>query len=151
MSPATKWTLAIVSLLGGTVAACVVLIVLASGSGRSRVLPDYYARAADYSASVAAAAKSNQAGWIVTPTLRDGRLQVCIADKGGTPVQADVVAEGYLRLEPTKSLRATLSPTSVPGCYDAPLSDARGLFEMVITATSAAQTYTGTASLEQNG
>ena len=41
MKPATKWILAIVGLLAINVIAAIVLVVVANGSDRSRVLPSY--------------------------------------------------------------------------------------------------------------
>ena len=83
----------------------------------SRVVdPDYYSHGLNYGADQAARAGSAALSWTITPTLKDGELQVRVADQSGAPVTG-----GQLSFEPQGAAApAVLSWTeTAPGLFRA--------------------------------
>lgn len=82
MSAATRWTLVIVGLLVGNLAAMAALIV-SSSTNRPQLIPAYYDRAVAYNDELDDAERSRRLGWQATASILDGRLDVKMRDASG--------------------------------------------------------------------
>ena len=84
MSAGTRWIAAIVGLLAANLVAMGVLMGAAQ-SGRSQVIPDYYAKAVHYDDALDQAAKNRSLGWRVTPRWA-GEFVADVVDRAGAPL-----------------------------------------------------------------
>jgi nitrogen fixation protein FixH len=123
MTAATKWLLAIVGLLLANLIAMVVLIA-ASSSGSSRVLPHYYDRAVHYDDAIEQAANNRALGWQVSARFVNRVLVVELRDRDGAPIDgATIEVDGAARAR----ARAFLYRSPVaPGIYDLTITAEKG-------------------------
>lgn len=147
MSAATRWTLVIVGILLGTVAAVVTLIVLAVKT-QTKPLPNYYERATHYDNDIAAAERSRGYQWQTSVALKANEVVACFRDKQGTAVVAAVTLKGYHRLAPADALELTLAP-SPDGCYRAAFPPKLGWYDITLRAQNAQSDYVAQAVLER--
>lgn len=85
LSPAAKWMLAIVGLLGANFAAMFVLIAKAN-YGASRVVPSYYDLAHRYESSQEQAANNRALGWTFEIGIANGIVALTATDGSGSPL-----------------------------------------------------------------
>lgn len=124
MSAATRWTLAIVALLGGNLVAMLVLATTASRED-AQVIPDYYEKAVHYDDTIDEAARSEALGWSAEATLFASTLEVRILDRAGNAVTgARVHVDGYPRAHAVDRIDTELVATA-PGVYRAHLAGNR--------------------------
>ncbi len=132
MTPKTRWTLAIVGLLGGNVLAMTTLATVAN-VGHSEVIPDYYDQSTRYDDKMAAATASRALGWRVEATLVDGALSVAVRDAAGAPLAgATVRAAGYPRSHAHERFDVPLVARG-PGTYLGVADRLPGLHDLAIT------------------
>jgi len=91
MKPGAMWPVAIVGVLAITVAANVVLIVMANDPRASVVEPDYYRKAVAFDSTMAERAADAKLGWRMEATLglpsaAGAGLDVRLLDASGTPL-----------------------------------------------------------------
>ncbi|MDB4960091.1 MAG: hypothetical protein JWP01_90 [Myxococcales bacterium] len=97
MKAATKWTAAIVGLLGGNVLAMVALAVSAQ-HGTAQVIPGYYQKAVHYDDALDEAARSSALGWSAEVSVVAGTVEVRVRDRAGAMLTgARVHVGGYQR------------------------------------------------------
>jgi len=97
MNAGTKWTLAIVGLLGGNLIAMAVLATTANRGG-AQVIDDYYEKSVHYDDAIDEAARSTALGWSADPTLSADTLEVRVHGASGAPLAgARVRVDGYPR------------------------------------------------------
>lgn len=97
VSPAAKWVLAIVGLLGANFAAMIVLVASAN-HGSSRVVPSYYDPALRYESALDQATRNRALGWSVDLAIVDGIVTLTAQDASGSPlVGAHVTIAGTYR------------------------------------------------------
>lgn len=114
-SPAVKWTVAIVGLLGANMLAMVFLIANAR-HGQSRVVPAYYERAIHYDDVLDQAARNRELGWNVNVAIANGVIIARAADIVGAPLTgARLWVEGCQRVG-GRRIAGSLVETS-PGLY----------------------------------
>lgn len=132
MSPKTRWIVAILALLGGNVAAMVILATVAN-VGHSEVIPNYYEKGAHYDDTLRAAEASRALGWRVNAILAGGSLEVTVKDAGGSPlVGAQVRASGYPRARAGQRIDVALTPLG-EGLYRGVADHTRGVHDLAIT------------------
>src|SRR5512140_625690 len=105
-----KWILAIVGLLVGNILAMSVLIV-ASHSGGSRVLPQYYDRAVHYDDRIDQEAHNRALAWQIGARIEQGVVTVTARDRAGVPLEgARVTVEGTERAREARTIAGELVP-----------------------------------------
>ncbi len=140
MTPARRWVLAIVVLLGGNLVAMVVLATVAT-VGHSEVIPDYYQQASHHDDTVAEATASRALGWRVDATLIDGELVITARDDSGAPLsEAQVRVTGYARARAQDRLDVVLVAAGA-GAYHGRGDRTLGLHDLVIAVDRAGQRY----------
>jgi nitrogen fixation protein FixH len=96
MKPSTLWPIAVGGVLFVTVAANVVMLVLAGDPHASAVEPDYYAKALAFDSTRAEEVRSAALSWTAAATVeRNKGVRVRLLDRAGAPVDGasvDVVA-----------------------------------------------------------
>ncbi|MEZ4367887.1 MAG: FixH family protein [Kofleriaceae bacterium] len=91
MSPAARWTTAIVGLLGLCVAAMVTLAVVAGGTRGRLVVPDYDQRALHHGDVMAQRDRDRALGWHAGLAIDGDDVVVTVRDAGGQPVTGATV------------------------------------------------------------
>jgi nitrogen fixation protein FixH len=100
MSAATRWTAAVVGLLGMSVVAVVILIVAASREGGRQVMPAYDTRALAHGDVMAQQARDRALGWQARSAFVGDELTIELRDRDGAPVRSAVIAvDAYHRAE----------------------------------------------------
>lgn len=122
MNPAKKWILAIVGLLGGNMVAMFILIA-ASHSGGSQVIPAYYDKAVHYDDQIDQAARNARLGWPITAAF-DGNA-IAIA---GAPSGSSISVTGYPRAhaDRTFAFDGARAATPAHGWLDLTITVERG-------------------------
>ena len=148
MSAATKWTLAIIVLLGGNLIAMVVLATTATRDD-AQVIPGYYDKAVHYDDTIDEAARSTALGWSAAPTLIASTIEVRVTDRQGNALTgARVRVAGYPRAHAVDTIDSELVASS-PGVYRALLGgDRRGLHDLTITVEHEGERFTQQATVE---
>jgi len=118
----TRWILAIVGLLAGNVIAMVILIV-ASHSGGSQVIPSYYDKAVHYDDQIDQAARNARLGWSITASLDAGAIAIA-----GAPAGAAISVTGYPRAhaDRTFAFAGPRAPAPAHGWLDLTITVERG-------------------------
>jgi nitrogen fixation protein FixH len=117
VSAATRWITIVVGLLGGNALAVAILIGAAGGDTERRVVPDYYARAADWDATMAEAAASARLGWRGELVAHGRALELMLRGGDGAPIAgAAVVVRGTPRGNADELHELTLREVA-PGRY----------------------------------
>lgn len=145
MSPKVKWVGIIVGLLVGNILATGVLIA-ASSSGASRVIPAYYDQAIHYDDVIAQAAKDRALGWKVEVAIA-GDVIARVHDRNGAPLDdAHVHVVGFAR--------GTGAPIDVElartadGVYRAAAVHGIGWQDLTITVKRAADLFVEKVAIE---
>jgi nitrogen fixation protein FixH len=148
MSPAVRWTIAIVSLLGGNVLAVVLLIVASTGHER-QVIPAYYEKAVHYDDRIDQDTANAALGWRTAVRLGPAGIEVDVRDRGGaTLTGAKVHVTGYQRANASELIDADLVANAA-GTYLAPRRDAHpGVYDLTITVERDGARYTSRAALD---
>ena len=147
MRPGAWWPIAVVAVLGVTVAANAWLLLAASDPQATVVEPDYYRRALKWDSTAAVAARSARLGWsadaAIGPLDREGRalVEVRVRDAGGEPVRgARVRVTAIHNREADRHLEARLGET--PGGYAGTLAlHHAGLWELRLEVLRAEDRY----------
>jgi nitrogen fixation protein FixH len=108
VNPATRWILAIVGLLAANVIAQGVLIA-ASHSGASQVIPSYYDKAVHYDDQIDQARRNTELGWPVVATADHGTIAIT-----GAPAGATVSVTGYPRAHADRPFALTGARVASP-------------------------------------
>lgn len=115
LSPAAKWILAIVGLLGANFAAMVLLITKAN-DGPSRVVPAYFDRALRYDGASDRGMSNRALGWSTEVACVDGIITVTVTENSGAPlVGARVGVVGNYRSHGQRIARELIA--AAPGVY----------------------------------
>lgn len=140
MTPKARWIIAIVALLGGNVAAMVILATVAN-VGHSEVIPNYYEQSAKYDETLRSAEASRALGWRLNATLVGGSLEVTVQDATGAPLTgAQVRATGYPRARAGERIDVSLTPGR-EGSYRGAADRTPGLHDLAITVERDGQTF----------
>lgn len=146
MSAGTKWIMIVIGLLLGNILAMVVLIG-ASHSGGSRVLPGYYERAVHYDDRLDQEAANRALAWRVDVELHDGVATVTARDATGAPIEhAHVHLDGIERARSARTITGDLVATRA-GEYRAHLGGA-GWVDLSITIDRGAERYVHQLAVE---
>jgi len=146
MKAKTKWTLAIVGLLGGNLVAMGILAGIAR-SEQAQIISAYDVAAANYDDTMAEAERSHQLGWSATAELRGSQIDVRVLDASGAVLRgARVRVVGYQRSHAKDRFDVELVGAG-DGTYRAPLS-AMGLHDLTITVEQGGQTFTQRTAVE---
>jgi len=148
MTAATKWTIAIVVLLGGNITAMVALTTAANTS-KAQVIPDYYDHAAHYDDALDEATRSVATGWTAEASLSRTIVEVSARDQAGRVLDGAVVrVTGYPRAHAANTLDTTLLARGA-GRYAVRLATpVQGAFDLRVTVERDGQRYVQAASLE---
>lgn len=148
MSAATRWTIAIVSLLAGNVIAMLVLMGVAH-SGGSEVIPNYYDRAVQYDTEIDDATSSLALAWSADVSLGRSMIEVQVRDRAGLPLDgARVRVTGYSRGHGDRHIDAVLALVG-NGVYRAALRmPAVGVHDLKVVVERAGDRFTTPVSLE---
>jgi nitrogen fixation protein FixH len=131
MSPAKKWTTAIVGLLAGNVIAMVILATVAR-IGHSEVIPDYYEKATRYDDVMAQRTTNDRLGWHVVTSIVRGELEVVVRDRFDHPVEgATIRATGLARAHASEHFERILDGRG-PGRYGALADDRAGVHDVTL-------------------
>lgn len=140
MTAAWRWRLAIGGLLGGNIVAMIVLATVAN-VGSSQVIPDYYAKAANYDHTLEEEAVSDRLGWHVDATLEAGLATVSIRDRADAPVEAArVTLAGYPRAHAGERVEIELVAAGA-GHYTGTVDRLPGIHDWKITIGHAGARY----------
>ena len=140
MTPKTRWIVAILVLLGGNMAAMIILAIVAN-IGHSEVIPNYYEQSTHYDDTLRAAEASRALGWNVKATLSDGALHVTVSDAAGAPITgARVRASGYPRARAQERIDVVL-PAAPAGGYLGLADHTLGLHDLAITVERDGKTF----------
>ncbi len=146
MSAARNWTLAIIGLLGGNLAAMAVIAVTAHAD-QAQIIPAYDVAAAHYDDTMAEAERSHALGWSATAALHDGEIEVQLVDERGVVMRdARVRVGGYQRSRAVDRFDVQLA-ASGDGSYRAPLR-AAGLYDVTIVVQRGATVFTQRRAVE---
>ncbi len=148
MTDATRWTLAIVGILGAAVTSAVTLAVVSQMGGKSKVIPDYYERATNFDSNIAEANAARALGWHATVKLAGGQLSACITDAAGLPLDVAVRAIGQHRSTPDQNIERVLQPQGA-GCYQVAFADKVGWYDVVVRANRGADKFLASAAVSQ--
>jgi nitrogen fixation protein FixH len=148
MNAATKWTVAIVTLLGGNVLAMAALAVGAQ-HGTAQVIPGYYQKAAHYDDAIDEAARSRALGWSVEASIVAGTIEVRVRGRDGAMLGgARVQVEGYQRSRADDRLELELGPVG-PGIYRGVLHGSRlGWHDLTIAVERGGERFTERVTTE---
>lgn len=148
MSAATKWIIAIVVLLGGNIAAMVILAVVASATSPA-IVPEYYERAAHYNDALDEAARSRALGWSASVRIAQASIEVDVRDAGGAGIDGAVVrVSGYPRAHATRTIDTTLVAMG-HGTYRVALpARAIGVHDLTVVVERGAERFTAPATVE---
>ena len=110
MKQSALWPIAVGGVLFVTVAANVVLLVLAGDPHASAVEPDYYAKAIALDSTRAEETRSDALGWTAAALIDRGQgVRIHLRDRSGKPVDgATVRVVAIHNLEPDQRPEATL-------------------------------------------
>jgi len=145
VSPAAKWTLAIVGLLGANFAAMMFLVAEAH-RGQSRVIPGYYERATHYDAVLDQAARNRQLGWALDVAIAHGVVTVRAFDHFGAPLTgARVQVDGSERVRDRQISRRLIE--IAPGQYRERV-DGLGWMDLAIAIERAGDRFVREISVE---
>jgi nitrogen fixation protein FixH len=154
MNAAKLWPLAIISVLGITVAANAVLLYEAGGRHEAAIEPDYYHKAITWDSTLAQRAHDAALGWRLTADLgpRDPRgtpLAVRLTDARGGPLAgARIAVEAVPNAEGAHRLRATLAESPAGGYLALLPLDHRGLWELRFDVARGRERFTATLQRE---
>lgn len=148
MSAAKKWTIAILVLLGGNLAAMVVLATTATRDD-AQVIPGYYEKAVRFDDTIDEASRSAALGWSAAPTLIASTIEVRVTDRDGNALAgARVRVAGYPRARAVDRIESDLV-ASAPGVYRAAVSgERRGIHDLTITVEREGQRFTQQTTVE---
>lgn len=149
MQAGTRWIVGIVGVLAITIGSGVTLAVVAHSGDRSRVLPDYYQRAANYDERVAKVAANQKLGWQTTVRSIGGNVQVCVTDASKLPVLTSVAISAFHRTAPKTPLTIAMGAADAQGCAVGALPPQRGWYELEIDAKGQAGAFWATSSVER--
>lgn len=151
MSPAVKWIGMPVLLLAINAIAVGVLIVK-SGDPSDRVVPDYYRRALEQDATLAALRASDELGWQAEARLASigvgvDRVEVVLADGAGRPIdRAHVSVEVRHRSRATGAAAVLIE--RAPGRYTAEVdAQGSGLHVVDVKARRGAEHYAASRTI----
>lgn len=154
MNGARLWPLAIVAVLGITVAANAVLLYEAGGRHEAAIEPDYYRKAIAWDSTLAQRDRDAALGWRLDADLGARRpggtpLTVRLTDARGVRLAgARITVEAVPNAEGAHRLDAVLRETP-HGDYAAPLPlDHRGLWELRFDVAQGGQRFTATLRRE---
>lgn len=152
MSPATRWISIIVGLLAGNAIAVFVLIGAAGGDTERRVLPDYYARAAAWDATMAEAAASARLGWSGVVTARGREVELSLLDGRGAPLSDATVSVRGLPRGRADEVREVALVAVAPGRYRGTWPGARhGLHRLAVVAERGGERWVADRVVELAG
>jgi len=146
MKPGAGWPIAIVAVLGITVAANAVLLYEASDRNSQAIEPDYYRKAIAWDSTAAERDRSAALGWRADARLEPGPsgtlAVVTLRDRAGGPVTAATVTVHAIHdAEATRIVPGVLLPRR-DGTYAAVLPlERRGLWELRIDARRGEQRF----------
>jgi nitrogen fixation protein FixH len=148
MSAATRWTVAIVGLLGGNVLAMAALAVSAQ-HGTAQVIPGYYDKAVHYDDAIDEAARSRALGWSAEVSVVAGTIEVLVRDRAGAMLSgARVHVDGYQRSVAADRFDVELVSAG-EGTYRAALHGRRlGWHDLTIAVEHGGQRFTTRATTE---
>ena len=155
MKAASLWPLAIVGVLGVTVAANVVLYVAAGDRSGAAVEPDYYRKAVAWDSTLAQERRDLELGWRLEARLEPiderghARLVARLLDREGRPLEgARVTVTGIHNLDPLAPVIASLEATG-DDAYAARLALPHpGLWEMRFEIECLGQRFTADRRLD---
>jgi nitrogen fixation protein FixH len=139
LKPAALWPLAVIGALVVTVAANVVILVVANDSDRAVVEPDYYQKAVAWDSTMAQDRRNVSLGWRIRATLspaaQGARLRADLLDRDGALLPgASVHVEAIHNADAGRPVEGRLRE-SVGGVYVAELPFRHaGLWELRFTA-----------------
>jgi nitrogen fixation protein FixH len=154
MTPARLWPIAIVGVLGVTVAANVVLLVAAGDPKSGGMEPDYYRRALAWDSTMAEARHNEALGWRLEARLGQAipagwPLMVRLTDPDGLAIpEAAISVEAIHNRDPLRPVRARLDG-GAGGDYRVvlPLTH-RGLWELRFAAERHGERFTARLRLD---
>lgn len=148
------WPIAIVTILGITVAANIWGAVLAGDDPSFAVEPDYYHKAVNWDSTLAQSRENERLGWRIATTLgafdvkAGAHLSVTLVDSTGAPIADAVVHVAALyNARADQIFQATLSSTG--GTYAAMLPVAHaGEWELRFEVLRGGRKFTSTSRVE---
>jgi nitrogen fixation protein FixH len=155
MKKGLGWPLGVAVILGCTVAANVVLIVVATGDESFAIEKDYYEKAVRWDDEMAQQRRNASLGWWIEPHLElgrgpsGGRLLVRVRDAHGRPVaSARVGVTAFHNARAKDQLIATLREDSA-GTYSALVTAERqGVWELRFTVDQDDVRFTARQKIE---
>jgi nitrogen fixation protein FixH len=142
---AALWPIAIVGVLGVTVAANGVLIYQAN-RGNVALESDYYRKAVQWDSTLAQAARNAELGWKITASLGvDGRLTARLENGAGHPIAgAAVSVEGFAVAYANGAFAVDLEPVDGAGYGGSIRLTHGGLHELRFRASKNGERFTAT-------
>ena len=141
------WPVGLASLLVGSAAANIALVVITSRDASFAVEPNYYAKALAWDERMAQQARSAALGWSIAlrvePTAAHDRMQVTarLVDRTGAPIaDAQVAVEAFHNARASRMLTAALAPSGEAYAALMPL-DRPGLWEFRLRATRGSEVF----------
>ena len=148
MTAATKWILAIVGLLAANVLAMVILAVTAT-TGRSQVIPEYYAKAVAYDDTMDESTRSERLGWLAEATISKASIEVTVMDATSQPLAgARVHVTGYQRAHLADKIDVELADLGGGHYRGALLADRLGVHDLQIVVERAGARYSRRVTVE---
>ncbi|MBK9030691.1 MAG: FixH family protein [Myxococcales bacterium] len=147
MSPGARWIAGIIATLAGGVIAVVTMMVFAQRANAGRIVADYYQRAAHYDDAIAAADASRALGWVATVALAPDGARVCVRDRAGQPLAAQIEVTAAHRAHPGAPAIGGAA-LGGDGCATVALTLARGDHDVTLTAVAGAERFVATAARE---
>jgi nitrogen fixation protein FixH len=142
------WIGFVIGLLAANVLAVSILIG-ESGNAPPRVMPDYYRRAVAYEDVLVEERASQRLGWVATPTLRDGVLELRLADRDAAPIRgAAVTVTVDPRGRTDRTATATLTEAEAGVYRGAVRGGPPGLYVVATVAVRAGDRFVHTATIE---
>lgn len=155
MKRGAMWPLAVMTILGLTVAANIWLIRVANGDPSFAVEENYYQRGVHWDDEMSQRERNRELGWKIDATLqpivsgRGAELRIAIRDSSVSPIEgASVVVKALHIARASKAVEVTLLPDGSGG-YEAlvPIERA-GLWELRIDVHRGSDRYTATERID---
>jgi len=154
MKPAVMWPVAIVGVLGVTVAANLVLLYAAGDRNGAVVERDYYRKGLAWDSTLALRARSAALGWRADAAIdplrdRTARVTVTLAGADGAPVRgAALVVSAIHNTRADRPVTGALQEEA-PGRYAGTLAlDRPGLWELRLEAVRGADRFETSVTAE---
>lgn len=140
------WPVAIIGVLGVTVAANGVLLYEANRGDATALETDYYRKAIQWDSTAAQATRNVALGWRLTGSLGPtGRIAVRLVDRDGAPIDGAVVSlEGFAIAHGTGDFRATMTEAADHEYAGAVALAHGGLHEVRFIVTRGGERFTAT-------